>query len=240
MPRCLPILLLAAPLLACGPEAPEGPAAEIQTEPELGADGQWDMPPADDPTIIVFLGDSLFAGFGLEEGQAAPDVFARQFRHPQSVAVEIVNSGRNGGTAERALQRFDERVPEGADVVLIEFGANDIYNGRSLEDLAGDLTALARRADEIGARPVVVGMAAPSRASGPPKGTWAEVAEATCADLYPFYFQALIDPAGRTLDRSYMQADGLHPNAEGAEAVGIALADWMEQALARPRPCEME
>jgi acyl-CoA thioesterase-1 len=240
-------LLLSFAVAACErrPSEPAGAAATVAEVGQDASEAQSEgdeplagLPPADDPYVIVFLGDSLFAGFGLEEGEAAPEVFARTFRHPQGVSVEVVNSGRNGGTAQRALDRFKNRVPDEADAVLIEFGANDVYSGRALQELEADLIALAERARERGARPIIVGMAAPPRSgSRPPSGVWADAARAACADFYPFYFQAIIDQEGRSLDRDLLLPDGIHPNAAGAAAVGRDLAAWMEQTLAQRPPC---
>lgn len=237
-----PVLIPAvtAALFACSDRTPEeAPAAAVsadeivEAEPDPGA-----LPPADDPYMIVFLGDSLFAGFDLGEGEAVPFVLQQYFVHPQGVSVELVNASRNGGTARRTVDLFERLVPEEADAVLIEFGANDIFSGRTPEEVIGDLAALAERARALGARPILIGLSAPARnRARPPEGIWAQAAEAACADLYPFYFEAVIDEAGRTLDPGLMLPDGLHPNAAGAEAIGRHLAAWLERTLARPAPC---
>src|SRR5690606_29368858 len=135
-------LAAAAALCACD-RAPEGdtsaparPEPVEQAEaPAREAPALADLPPANDPYTLVFLGDSLFAGFDLGEGEAVPSVVQRHFTHPQGVSTRIVNVSRNGGTAQRSVGLFDRLVPAEADAVLIQFGANDIFSGRTPQEL---------------------------------------------------------------------------------------------------------
>ena len=80
------------------------------------------------PLRLVALGDSLTAGYGLPPGQAFPDVLARALK-AKGWDVEVVNAGVSGDTAADGLARFDWSVPDGADAMIVELGANDMLRG---------------------------------------------------------------------------------------------------------------
>ncbi len=230
-------------LSACGPAEElqlqagtpaQTPAADALALAETEPDSWAAAAPASDPFTIVFLGDSLFAGFDLPPERAVPAVVQRTLRHPQGVSVEVVNAGVNGGRAITAIQRFPNAVPPETDMVLILFGANDLFTGRSTEEIAEDLRTLAGMTRDAGAEPVLVGLNAPRRGQRESDGFYADVAQSVCAPLYPFYFRAIIEPDGRNLDRARMLPDGLHPNVDGAAAIGADLAQWLEGVLRRP------
>ena len=80
------------------------------------------------PLRLVALGDSLTAGYGLPPGQDFPDVLGRALK-AKGWDVEMVNAGVSGDTAADGLARFDWSVPEGADAIIVELGANDMLRG---------------------------------------------------------------------------------------------------------------
>ena len=80
------------------------------------------------PLKLVALGDSLSAGYNLPGSAAFPAVLEQALRQ-KGIAVEIVNAGVSGDTAQGGLERLDWSVPDGTDGVILELGANDALRG---------------------------------------------------------------------------------------------------------------
>ena len=80
------------------------------------------------PARIVALGDSLSAGYLLPEKNAFPTVLERALRE-RGYKVEVSNAGVSGDTASGGLERLDWAIGDGADLVIVELGANDMLRG---------------------------------------------------------------------------------------------------------------
>ena len=115
---------------------------------------------AERPIKIVVLGDSLSAGFGLPVEAAFPSRLAKALK-AKDAAVTIANAGVSGDTASAGFDRLDWSVPEGADAVILELGANDALRGLDpkLTKAALDKLVEAWRAEHplVGFTRVVVG-----------------------------------------------------------------------------------
>ena len=79
-------------------------------------------------TVIVALGDSLTAGYGLPQDQSFPAQLEAALK-ARGHDVRVVNAGVSGDTALAGLQRLDWAVPDDADAVIVELGANDALQG---------------------------------------------------------------------------------------------------------------
>src|SRR5262245_40372365 len=84
--------------------------------------------PKSAPVRIVVFGDSLVAGFQLKESDAFPAQLERALK-ARGHAVEVVNAGVSGDTTASGLARLRWSMPEKADAVILELGANDALRG---------------------------------------------------------------------------------------------------------------
>ena len=191
--------------------------------------GLWLVAPANAETkVIVALGDSLTAGFGLPP----QDGFVPRLQAALRAAgrsVTITNAGVSGDTATGGAERVDWSVPDGTDGVIVELGANDMLRG---VDPKVTRAALARILDRLAQRRIpamLVGM----RALPNLGEDYARRFEAVYVDLarerglifYPFFLEGV---AG---DRSLNQGDGVHPNAKGVAAMVRAITPTVERFL---------
>src|ERR1700736_4265287 len=80
------------------------------------------------PVKLVMLGDSLSAGLGLSAADAFPAKLQKALRD-KGIAVDISNAGVSGDTSSGGRDRLDWSVPEGAQGVILELGANDALRG---------------------------------------------------------------------------------------------------------------
>lgn len=195
----------------------------------------------DEPLDLVLFGDSLFAGYGL----ANRDLLAERLQvhlTDKGYDAAVRQAAVSGDTAARARARFNWSVDEEASAVLIELGANDMFQARPVGAIRADLAAIIESALERELWVGLVGMRA-SRNVGPDyreafDGLYADLAEAYCVPLYPFYFDGLIDPqTGRQKSQLFL-GDRLHPNARGTAVVARRLGAWLDEALKEEAGCE--
>jgi acyl-CoA thioesterase-1 len=229
-----PALALVIPALlglsACGPQASEeAPRAARRAVPVSGPApvAQPQVPAAATLPVVVFLGDSLTAGLGLDEGQAYPALVERELKD-DGKAARVVNAGVSGDTTAGGLSRLNWLLGQHPDVLVVGLGANDGLRGLPLTEVEGNLREIVRRSQAAGARVLLLGMRLP-----PNYGPYAEqftalypkLAKELDVPLVPF----LLDKVGGI--RSLNQADGIHPTAKGQEIVARNVLPYLEKVL---------
>ena len=168
------------------------------------------------PLRIVALGDSLTAGYLLPEAAAFPSVLQRALE-AQGRQVEVENAGVSGDTAGAGLDRLDWALGAGADLVIVELGANDMLRGI---DPALTRKALEAILSQLKARNIKVLLAGMVAAPGMGKdyesrfnAIYPDLARELGVPLYPFFLKGI---AG---DPKFVLKDGMHPNPDGVEVI---------------------
>lgn len=166
---------------------------------------------AEDPPLILVLGDSLSAGYGLPRESGWVRLLEQRLRE-RGFPHQVVNAGVSGDTTAGGLTRLPallERHPTA--ILIIELGANDGLRGITFEEIEANLTRLVQLGKASGARVLLVGNRLP-----PNYGTaytdrfqalFGEVAEREQVAWVPRLLVGVAE------DWGLMQADGMHPNA---------------------------
>ena len=234
-PVCLIVLCLAA-TLACG-ESPREPAAvsAAQAAPEVSAPTPpaAPVPSRDTAPRIVFLGDSLTAGLGLAADDAYPALLQRRL-DKQGYRYTVVNAGVSGDTSAGGVRRLDWSLDGPVAVLVVALGGNDALRGLPVDELHRNLATVLERATSKGIIVILAGMEAPPN-NGPDytdrfRRVYADLAKSHAVRFIPFLLQGV---AG---DPALNQADGIHPNARGAQRVADLVWGALEPALTRPTP----
>ena len=204
------------------PPAAPGAAAAADTAPVSIAAAPAVAPRAD--RRVVFLGDSLTAGLGVAIEDAYPSLIARRLE-TRGQGWTVVNAGVSGDTSAGGLRRLEWSMEGGAAGMVVALGGNDALRGLPVTELAKNLDAIVAGAVARGARVILAGMEAPPN-NGPDYArafhdVYPAVAARHGATLVPFLLDGVAGEA--TLN----QADGIHPNPEGARRV----ADTVWRAL---------
>ena len=180
------------------------------------------------PARIVALGDSLSAGYLLPQANAFPTVLERVLRE-RGHKVEVSNAGVSGDTSSGGLERLDWAVGDGADLVIVELGANDMLRG---VDPAITRKALATILTRLRAKKIPVLLAGMIAAPGMGReyeaafnAIYPDLAREFGVPLYPFFLEGV---AG---DRSLLLQDGMHPTPQGVEAIVRGIAPSVEALL---------
>jgi acyl-CoA thioesterase-1 len=174
------------------------------------------MQPDSTAGLVVFLGDSLTAGYGLAEDQAFPALIERRLA-ASSHAVTVVNAGVSGDTSAGGLRRLGWLLRQEPDVVVVGLGGNDGLRGLPVERTEENLREIVRRVRAAGAQVLLLGMMVPTN-YGPEYGEqfaqlFPRIAEQEQVALVPFLLEGVGGVAELNL------ADGIHPTAAGQEIV---------------------
>lgn len=218
-------------LIACQQEAQ--PAKE-ENLLESAADAGSEAAPAADEQVILALGDSLFAGYGLEPGQSYPAHLEKALQ-AKGIKARVVNAGVSGDTTAAGLQRLDfvlKGMPKKPALAVISLGGNDMLRGLSPAETAKNLDAILTKFKAEGVPVLLLGMlAAPNLGAdyaGKFNPIYPALAKKHGAGLVPFFLQVLIDKP------ALFQADRIHPTLEGIDLLVSDTLDEVEGALPKP------
>jgi len=184
--------------------------------------------PEDTEPLVVFLGDSLTAGYGLGGEQAYPALVEKRLEE-EGIPIKVLNAGVSGDTTAGGLARLDWLLSQKPDVVVVGLGGNDGLRGLPLEQAEHNLREIVRRAKAAGARVLLLGMQIPPN-YGPEyaqgfSGMYPAIAKEMDVPLVPF----LLEGVGGVADLN--QSDGIHPTAEGQEKVADTVIPFLEEML---------
>lgn len=173
---------------------------------------------ADSTRTVLFYGDSLTAGYGIDREQAFPALIQARI-DSLGWDYEVFNAGLSGETSAGGLRRIDWILRQKVDVFVLELGANDGLRGIDLKDTRSNLQGIV---DRVKAKYpdvvlVVVGMQMPPNL-GPEytaefKGLYSSLAEQNGAALIPFLLAGVGDRPELNLP------DGNHPTVAGHKVV---------------------
>jgi acyl-CoA thioesterase I len=183
-----------------------------------------------EPLRILAFGDSLTAGFMLPADAAFPAQLERRLR-ADGFDATVINAGVSGETTAAGLARADFALGEGADLVILELGANDMLRGVDPKITSANLDKIVTEIEARKAAVLLAGMVA-SGNFGPDykarfDAVFPDLAARRGLPIYPFFLSGV---AG---DKALVLPDGLHPNADGAARIAGGIAPLVEQSLAR-------
>jgi acyl-CoA thioesterase-1 len=167
---------------------------------------------------IVFFGDSLTAGFGVDPDEAYPALIQRKI-DKAGQPWRVVNAGLSGETTAGGLRRLDWILRQKVDIFVLELGGNDGLRGIAPASTRSNLNAMIERLRQRypDVKVVIAGMQLPTNMGAEHTRDFAaifpEVAQASGAVLIPF----LLDRVGGVPTLNL--PDGIHPTAEGHQIV---------------------
>ncbi len=165
---------------------------------------------------VVFLGDSLTAGLGLDTEEAFPALLEKQLAS-EGLPVTVVNAGVSGDTTAGGLRRLSWVLQQNPDLLVVCLGGNDGLRNIDVASSKENLRQIITQAKEAGTEVLLLGMMIPTN-YGPEYGEqfaaiFPALAEETGVPLVPF---ALEGVAGIP---ELNQPDGIHPTADGQKII---------------------
>jgi acyl-CoA thioesterase-1 len=167
---------------------------------------------------MVFFGDSLTAGLGVDPDEAFPALIQERLK-TAGLPWRVVNAGLSGETTAGGLRRLDWILRQPVDIFVLELGGNDGLRGIPPESSRSNLEAMIERirARYPNVKVVLAGMQMPTN-MGPDytrqfAAMYPDLARKTRVTLIPFLLEGVGGVAGLN------QADGIHPTAAGHKIV---------------------
>ena len=173
-------------------------------------------PLAADEPVIVALGDSLTAGFGLLPEDAYPTLLEQRLRR-EGYHYRVVNAGVSGDTTAAGLRRVDWVLRSRPAVVIVALGANDGLRHQSVAAMRDNLVEIVKRLRAAGAGVLLAGMRVPPNYGA----EFAQAYEAVFTDLAKAHKIALAPDlmAGFGERLEFFLPDRIHPNESAQPAV---------------------
>lgn len=197
------------------PRDPQPPPASQGVDDSAAAKTQAD---ATSRPRVLFLGDSLSAGYGLREDQAFPALIQEKIDE-MGWPFEVVNAGVSGDTTAGGLSRIEWLLKRPPAVLVLELGGNDGLRGIAPEVTESNLQSIVDKVLDAnpGARIVIAGMLIPPNL-GPDyfrafQSIFPRLAQRNEAVLIPFLLEGVAGKPELNLP------DGIHPTAEGHRIV---------------------
>jgi acyl-CoA thioesterase I len=161
--------------------------------------------------VLLVVGDSISAGYGLASGESWVDLLAKRLAQ-DGYRERVVNASISGDTTAGGRARLPALVREHRPaIVVIELGGNDALRGGNLDATRANLDAMVKAAQAARAKVLLVGMKVPPN-YGPAyargfDALFVDVANANRVPLVPYLFEGFGD------DLAQFQADRIHPTA---------------------------
>ena len=226
--RSLLLFIGLATLVYASCAQPDAPPAEVRaTADARSVERSTPARPSARPRV-VFLGDSLTAGYGLAKEESVPSLIQARL-HANGYSYEVVNAGVSGDTSAGGLSRLDWSLEGDVRVLVIELGANDGLRGLPVAALKRNLTEVITRAQARGIRVVLTGMEAPPNFGAAYtdefRQVYRDLAKMRDVTFIPFYLDGVAGIPSLNI------ADGMHPNAEGSRIIERAVWRTLEPLL---------
>ena len=176
--------------------------------------GNWSWPlHARQPGVVLVVGDSLSAEYGLHRGSGWVNLLQQRLDQ-QFPGWRVVNVSISGDTTSGGRSRLPALLRQHQpDVVVLELGGNDALRGLPLDMTRDNLAHMARASRQAGAQVLLLGMQMPpnygARYARDFAQLFADVAKAEAARLVPFFLAGVADGPDAL---RYFQADRIHPN----------------------------
>ncbi len=195
------------------------------------------LPARADTITIAALGDSLTQGYGLvqEEG-FVPQLQGWLAARGQQVA--LINAGVSGDTTAGGLSRIGWTLTPDVDALIVALGGNDLLRGLPPEASRANLEGILQAAATAGVPVLLVGMEAPGNYGPEFKAAFDAIYPDLAAQYGALHAESFLGPLTdaaeadpRAALAAYMQADGIHPNAEGVGLIVASLGPLVEQLI---------
>ena len=214
--------------VACSDKTPAPPLAD--KDAQVANLAQPAVPAADERLVVAF-GDSLYAGYNLDQDKGLAPVLEAALK-ARGVKARVVNAGVSGDTTAAGLARLAftlDGLPRRPDLILVGLGGNDMLRGLSPAETRNNLDSILVELKKRDIPILLTGMLA-SPNMGPDYAAafnpiFPDLARRYDATLYPFMLDGVIG------DRALQLPDGIHPNDKGVDVIVGKLAPVVAGAL---------
>lgn len=215
-------------LIGCGSETPTTSSTKTQSTGEKPS--IENEAPDIKKKSIVFFGNSLTAGYGLDPEQSFVHLIQQKLKEA-NLPYQTINAGLSGETTAGGNGRIDWILRQPIDVFVLELGGNDGLRGidpaASLKNLQSIIDKVKKKYPTV--KILLAGMEAPpnmgKKFTSEFRAMYPELAKVNGTELIPF----LLDKVGGIPGLN--QPDGIHPTAKGNEIIAETIWEYLQPML---------
>jgi len=180
-----------------------------------------------DERKLLILGDSISAGYGIEEGNQWTEILQIKYNE-QNTELVIINASISGDTTGGGLSRIESLLNKyNPEILLIELGGNDALRGYPVKKIKSNLDKISSLAIEKKVEVLLMQIRIPPnygrRYVSAFENLFVEMGTQEGINLFPFMLETV------ALNKDLMLPDGIHPNAKAQPLI----AEFMYNKLQR-------
>ena len=180
-----------------------------------------------DERKLLILGDSISAGYGIEEGSQWAEILQIKYNE-QKTELVIINASISGDTTGGGLSRIESLLNKyNPEILLIELGGDDAVRGYPVKKIKSNLDKISSLAIEKKIKVLLMQIRIPPnygrRYVSAFENLFVEMGTQEGIDLFPFMLESV------ALNKDLMLSDGIHPNAKAQPLI----AEFMYNKLER-------
>ena len=181
-----------------------------------------------EPVKVVFLGDSVTAGYGVAKEKAYPALLEKKLKKKYS-EIEVVNAGISGATTASAIANLKWQLRRPFQVLVLCLGGNDALRGLKVENSEKNLSKVISMAQEKKIKVLLVGMKVPKNYGAKYlknfEAMYPRLAKKHKTAFMPFLLKDVATVKSLNLP------DGIHPNEEGYKKIADNVLPYLEKLL---------
>ncbi|MAP54441.1 arylesterase [Altibacter sp.] len=214
-------------LTGCGETKTEKKARDTPTDPPT------EVTTTDTTKTILCFGDSITAGYGLDDSNEAYPALLQQKIDSLGLEYTVINAGISGETTAGGKGRMDWTLQQDIAIFILELGGNDGLRGVPLTETRANLQAIIDAVHTKSPETTIIlaGMELPPNMgqayTGEFRRMYAELAKENDLAFIPFILK---DVGGV---KALNQNDGIHPNAEGHEIVANTVWETLKPLISK-------
>jgi acyl-CoA thioesterase-1 len=179
------------------------------------------------PVILAF-GDSLTAGFGVNEESNYPSRL-QDILQKAGYPHRVINAGVSGDTTAGGVRRINWLLKHSPEIVIVELGANDGLRGLPLDAMEQNLDQIIRACKEKGAKVILAGMKVPPNMGEDYSKNFEQVFPRLAKQYHTGYIPFFLENVAARKDLT--QPDGIHPLADGYKIVADTVWRYLQPML---------
>lgn len=178
---------------------------------------------------ILFLGDSLTEGLGVNKEEAFPKLVETMIKTELQKDITVINGGVSGSTSSDGLARLKWYMKKKPYIVFLALGANDGLRGLDLIQSEKNLEEIIKYAQKSQAKVLLAGMLIPPNYGEDYGAQFKTMYEELRVKYKLKYMPFLLD--GIAGKKEYNQRDGIHPNAQGHRYIAQKVLEFIKEDL---------
>ncbi|MBT8376513.1 MAG: arylesterase [Bacteroidia bacterium] len=219
-------IIVAVCLIGCGEQKKNETEVNQETQSQMDANK-----PEDPSKIILCFGDSITAGYGLDDTNDAFPAVLQTKIDSLGLDYTVINSGLSGETTAGGRSRLSWILNQEIDIFILELGANDGLRGISLTETRANLQhiidELKQRQPET--RIILAGMELPPNMGQDYTSEFRDIYKDLAQENDLVFIPFILKDVGGVAELN--QNDGIHPTVKGHKIVANTVWEVLEPML---------